>query len=132
MYALTSACLMPQLLLGTETRGQPAGSIARIEEQALRRADRWGKTGLHYAGFSRNRALARTMIDFYLDRAPGLLLQRDDMGNTALHTAAAYGTLETVELLIKHAKRLVSKLTPKVSTTTALHPRTEGQQCLSA
>ena len=30
------------------------------------------------------------------------------MGNTALHTAAAYGTYETVELLIQHAARHVS------------------------
>ena len=92
-----------QLLLATETRGQPAESAARIRAEALQRADRWDKTGLHYAGFSANRALARTMINFYLAHAPGLLLQRENMDNTALHVAAAYGTLETVQLLVKHA-----------------------------
>ena len=52
------------------------------------------------------------MINFYVPIAPDLLLQRDNMGNTALHTAAAYGTFETVQLLIQHA---VDHVSPHIS-----------------
>ena len=93
-----------QLLLDGETQNLEPQAKALLEAQALARADQWGKTGLHYAGASENRDLAERMILCYLEKCPDLLLACDDKGCTALHSAAAYGTTATVQLLLQRAR----------------------------